>query len=153
MRVNKWLILIPCLMLCSCSLQGNGGSKTIYNVQFNLATAGNCLNLNIYGPDNGPEGFVSYKSYFSSCSVAMDYDSVVNFTCVLSNGTKISRTGTYTAGIAQSGNVLDAFYSNGDTVTYYWPNYYQFYATEVFDLPTLGPTPVTVLYHAAVIFG
>jgi hypothetical protein len=153
MHVNKWLMAIPCLLLCSCSLQGSGGSRTIYNVTFNLATAGNCLNINIYSPDSGPQGFISYKSYFTSCSVSVDYDSVVKFICVLSDGTKISRTGTYTAGVAQAGNVLTASYSDGGIVSYYWPNYYQFYATEVFNLPNLGPTSVTILYHAAVIFG
>jgi hypothetical protein len=153
MHLKKCLFLISCLALCSCSIRGNSGSKTIFNVAFNMATAGNCLNGNIYNPDYGPEGFVSYKGYFSSCSVSVDYDSVVKFSCVFSDGTKISKTGTYTAGPAQAGNVLTAAYADGSNVSYYWPNYYQFYATEVFDLPSLGPTSVTVLYHAAVIFG
>jgi hypothetical protein len=153
MHLKKWFALIPCLFLCSCSLEGNGGSKTIYNVQFDLATAGNCLNLNIYSPDTGPDGFVSYKRYFTSCSVLVNYDSVVQFSCVFSDKSSISKSGTYTAGPAQVGNVLRASYADGGVVSYIWPNYYEFYATEIFNLPTLGPTSVTVLYHAAVIFG
>lgn len=152
MHFNKLLLLVPSLALCSCSLQGNGDSTTIYNVTFGLASAGNCLNLNIYGPDNGPEGFTSYKDYFSSCSVSLNYDGIVKFSCVFSNGFAISRTGSYQAGPAQTGNVLTASYTDGGIVSYYWPNYYQFYATEVFNLPDLGATSVTILYHASVIF-
>jgi hypothetical protein len=150
MRFKKLLILLPLLAFCSsCSLQGQGGEMTIYNVRFGLATAGNCLNMNIYAPENGPIGFVSYKSFFSECYIDVDYDSVVHFSCTFTGGEKISKTGTYTAGIAQTGNVLTANYSNGETISYYWPNYFQFYATEIFNLPGLGPTSVTILYHAA----
>jgi len=145
--------LIVASLCSSCSLRGSGGSKTIYNVRFNLATAGNCLNPDIYSPENGPAGFVSYKSLFTSCYVYLDYDSKINFSCTYSDGSTYAKTGTYSAGLAGTGNILTAVYAVNDVVTYYWPNYYQFYATEVFNLPGLGPTEVTVLYHATIIFG
>jgi hypothetical protein len=154
MRIKKILLTIPLLFLCnSCSLQGGGGSKTIYDVQFVLVTAGNVLNTNIYGPDKGPVGFISYKSFFASCYVKVDYDSNITFSCTFSDGSNFSRIGKYTAGVAESGNILAAVYSDGWQVSYYWPSYYQFYSTEIFDLPALGPTSVTILYQATVIFG
>lgn len=154
-KIKKSFFIIGLFaFLCAgCSLYGNGGSKTTYNVRFNLATAGNCLNVDIYHPDNGPSGFVSYRSYFSSCYVTLDYDSNAIFSCTYTNGGVITKNGSYTAGVAGNGNLLSITYSNGELIRYYWPNYYQFYATETFDLPGLGPTAVTILYHATVIFG
>lgn len=142
-------ILLSC---SSCSLSTTAGSTTLYNVSFNLASAGNVLNPDIYHPDAGPIGFISYKSFFRSCSVNLDYDGQAVFKVILVDNTSFSKKGTYHAGPAGKGNTLVVSYSDGDVITYYWPNYYQFYATECFDLPGLGLTPVTILYHAAVIF-
>jgi len=135
----------------SCDWMGGIGETAVFDATFNLATAGNMLNPNYSTPEIGPEGFISYKSYFTSCSVVLDYDSSIVFSYELTDGTSGTKEGHYTSKTPEKNNVLIATYPN-ETLSYIWPNYYEFFIVESYNLPGLGNTEVTCLFHATVIF-
>ena len=150
---GKAALLFFGLLGSSCSFSGAAGAKTIYNVVFSMATAGNCLNLNIYQPDQGPADFISYRDYFSSCDVDLNYEGEATFSYTLKSGETFSETGTYNSGEAKFGNTTSVFFPSGRTHVFYWPSYYQMYSSFQINLPNLGPTIITILFQARSIFG
>jgi len=139
------------ILAASCDWIGSVSESARFDATFNLATAGNMLNLNYSNPEIGPEGYVSYKSYFRKCAIVLDYDEKIVFSYELTDGNGTTKEGTYTSKTPEKGNVLLADYG-GEVLSYDWPNYFEFYITETYDFPTLGETEVTILFHAAVIF-
>jgi hypothetical protein len=144
------ILLLFSVFLTGCQLQNTQFQKTTLSCKFRLATAGNILNPKYYSPDSGPEGFVNYHSYidFSRSYILFHTNGSIENVCVLTGYIDASKSGTYTGSQPVQGNTMQVIYSNADSVTFTWLNYYEVYATDIFDLPGLGVTSVTALYHS-----
>jgi hypothetical protein len=150
-------LIFSSVCLSGCQFYGTERQETWIDCKFLAYTWGNKLNPDIYHPDVGPEGYISYSAYFYTCNINFSYDLSFEYSCTLKDKTgqhlySYDRKGTYVASPAQSGNSIVFTYSTGETATYTWYTYFQFYGTEIYDLPDLGSTEVTILFHSTDIY-
>ena len=149
--IRKWTLILCWFALTSCALPPSF-IRVSYDATFTMATCGNILNPNIYQPDTGPEGFVSFRSLFTK---GFELKLERNFTCVFAfqvkNGELTRYSGTYVSQSTNAGS-LHLRFANKE-LTLIWPNYYQLVFECDIKNPDNGETLHTVaLLHSSNIF-
>ena len=146
-----WLLILCALSLVSCTSM-HPFSRVSYDATFAMATCGNVLNPDIYHPDVGPEGFVSYRSLFTKgFELKLERDFKCVFAYQIEGGELIRDDGTYSSVSANMGNMRLNFADKEFVLT--WPNYYQMVLEYNITHPDTGEQlHVVALLHSSNIF-
>ncbi len=144
-------LLFAAFLLTACSSEPSF-TRVSYDTQFTMSTCGNALNPDIYNPDKGPEGFVSYRSLFSQ-GYTLEFKR--DFCCVFSFQLKEKDWAIfdcrYISASANAGSIT--IQSQNQNFVVKWLNYYQLQLDWDIENPDTGETIHTVaLLHSGNIF-
>lgn len=139
-----WLGFLP-FLLVSCT---NSVSfvRASYDATFAMATCGNLLNPNIYSPDSGPDGFVSYRTFFAeriSLRLERDFSCELGYTVKGESG--VNYRGKYESQKANANQMILHFET--DVFELHWFNYYQL----VFECEIHNPNSGEQLHAVALL--
>ena len=138
-------------LLTSC-INNVSFARVSYDDTLAMATCGNVLNPDIYSPDSGPDGFVSYRSYFEKrIELRLQRDFSCELTYRINGESDTAYHGKYESQSANSGQMYLHFETEEFVLR--WLNYYQMVFECNITNPNTGETLSAVaLLHSSNIF-